>query len=131
MAPKTSTAKTVSKLPAAAQPFSWDDLARYKADGRFLDGYPNDWRTFWSPRDRVHGLLVALLSSAQHSIVLNMFGYDDVELDAIIRHKLADENVYVQMSLDRRQSKSAKTGQGILLGTTTHSAIPLPSGPVR
>jgi phosphatidylserine/phosphatidylglycerophosphate/cardiolipin synthase-like enzyme len=114
MAPKTSTAKTVSKLPAAAQPFSWDDLARYKADGRFLDGYPNDRRTFWSPRDRVHGLLVALLSSAQHSIVLNMFGYDDVELDAIIRHKLADENVYVQMSLDRRQSKSAKTEQGIL-----------------
>jgi phosphatidylserine/phosphatidylglycerophosphate/cardiolipin synthase-like enzyme len=43
-----------------------------------------------------------------------MFGYDDVELDAIIRHKLADENVYVQMSLDRSQSKSAKTEQGIL-----------------
>jgi phosphatidylserine/phosphatidylglycerophosphate/cardiolipin synthase-like enzyme len=114
MAPKASTAKTAPKPPAAAQPFSWDDLAQYKAEGRFLDGYPSEWRTFWSPRDKVHGLLVALLSSAQHSIVLNMFGYDDAELDAIIRHKLADENVYVQMSLDRSQSKSAKTEQGIL-----------------
>ena len=114
MAPKASTVKTAPKPPAATQPFSWDDLAQYKAEGRFLDGYPSEWRTFWSPRDRVHGLLVALLSSAQHSIVLNMFGYDDVELDAIIRHKLADENVYVQMSLDRSQSKSAKTEQGIL-----------------
>jgi phosphatidylserine/phosphatidylglycerophosphate/cardiolipin synthase-like enzyme len=114
MAPKTSTAKTVPKPPATAPPFSWDDLGQYKADGRFLDGYPSDWRTFWSPRDQVHGLLVALLSSAQHSIVLNMFGYDDAELDSIIREKLTDENVYVQMSLDRSQSKSAKTEQQIL-----------------
>jgi phosphatidylserine/phosphatidylglycerophosphate/cardiolipin synthase-like enzyme len=114
MALKAPTAKTVPKPPATAQLFSWDDLAQYKAEGRFLDGYPSEWRTFWSPRDRVHGLLVALLSSAQHSIVLNMFGYDDAELDAIIRSKLADEDVYVQMSLDKRQSRSTKTEQAIL-----------------
>ena len=23
-------------------PFVWDDLAQYKAEGRFLDGYPDD-----------------------------------------------------------------------------------------
>jgi phosphatidylserine/phosphatidylglycerophosphate/cardiolipin synthase-like enzyme len=114
MAVNASTTMKVQTPPAAAQPFSWDDLAQYKAEGRFLDGYPSDWRTFWSPRDQVHGLLVALLSSAQHSIVLNMFGYDDTELDAIIRQKLADESVYVQMSLDRGQSKSSKTEQSIL-----------------
>jgi phosphatidylserine/phosphatidylglycerophosphate/cardiolipin synthase-like enzyme len=118
MTPKTSTVKPAAKPPAAAQPFSWDDLAQYKADGRFLDGYPSEWRTFWSPRDHVHGLLVALLSSAQHSIVLNMFGYDDAELDAVIRHKLADDSVYVQMSLDRSQSKSSKTEQDILQAWT-------------
>jgi len=31
---------------------------------------------FFSPRDNVHGLLVALLGSAQHSVVVNMFGYE-------------------------------------------------------
>ena len=41
--------------------FTWDDLAQYKAEGRFLDGYPDDQRTFFSPRDKVHDLLVALL----------------------------------------------------------------------
>src|SRR5215469_17830709 len=84
--------------------FSWDDLAQFKAEKRFLDGYPDDQRTFFAPRDDIHGLLVALLGSAQHSIVVNMFGYDDAELNKIIQGKLADEKVYVQMSLDRTQA---------------------------
>src|SRR5260370_41134901 len=87
-----------------ATPFSWDALGQYKAEGRFLDGYPDDQRTFFSPRDNVHGLLVALLDIAQHSIVVNMFGYDDDELNKIIQDKLANENVDVQMSLDRSQA---------------------------
>ena len=26
-------------------PFDWNGLAQYKAEGRFLDGYPDDRRT--------------------------------------------------------------------------------------
>ena len=92
-------------------PFAWEDLARYKAEGRFLDGYPDDQRTFFAPRDHVHELLVALLGSAQHSVVVNMFGYDDDELNKIIQGKLADEKVYVQMSLDRSQATGAHEKQ--------------------
>jgi len=117
-------------------PFTWDDLATYKAEGRFLDGYPDDQRTFFAPRDNVHGLLAALLDSAQHSIVINMFGYDDDELNSIIQAKLADENVYVQMSLDRSQATGAHEkeilakwssdafGNSIAIGTSSvHNAI--------
>jgi phosphatidylserine/phosphatidylglycerophosphate/cardiolipin synthase-like enzyme len=117
-------------------PFTWDDLATYKAEGRFLDGYPDDQRTFFAPRDNVHGLLTALLNSAQHSIVINMFGYDDDKLNSIIRTKLADENVYVQMSLDRSQATGAHEkeilatwssdafGNSIAIGTSSvHNAI--------
>jgi hypothetical protein len=50
--------------------FGWEELAKFKAEGRFLDGYPDDQRTFFAPRDDVHGLLVALPTSAQHSIVV-------------------------------------------------------------
>jgi phosphatidylserine/phosphatidylglycerophosphate/cardiolipin synthase-like enzyme len=119
-----------------ATQFAWDDLATYKAEGRFLDGYPDDERTFFAPRDNVHGLLVAVLSSAQHSIVVNMFGYDDDELNKIIQSKLADDNVYVQMSLDRSQSTGAHEkeilaswnndafGNSIAIGTSSvHNAI--------
>lgn len=116
--------------------FGWDNLAQYKADGRFLDGYPDDQRTFFAPRDNIHGLLVALLTSAQHSIVVNMFGYDDDQLNAIIQEKLANERVYVQMSLDRSQSLVAHEGEilarwsndsfgnSIAIGTSSvHNAI--------
>src|SRR5260370_38467007 len=82
-------------------PFAWDGLAVYKAEGRFLDGYPDDQRTFFAPRDNVHGLLVTLLGSAQHSIVVNMFGYDDDELNKIIQTKVADEKAYSQRTLHR------------------------------
>ena len=117
-------------------PFAWENLATFKAEGRFLDGYPDDQRTFFAPRDNVHGVLVALLQSAQHSIVVNMYGYDDSELNSIIQGKLADEHVYVQMSLDRSQSAGAAEkailaswannafGNSIAIGTSSvHNAI--------
>ena len=42
-------------MMAGAQ-FVWDDLGTYKAEGRFLDGYPDDQRTFFAPRDDVRGM---------------------------------------------------------------------------
>src|SRR2546427_2185184 len=109
MSPRTRT-RAATASPSA---FNWNELAQYKQEKRFLDHYPDDFRTFWSPRDKVHELLVALLSSAQRSLVLNMFGYDDDELDAIIRQKLSSEHVYVQISLDKSQS-GGKHEQAIL-----------------
>lgn len=119
-----------------ATKFVWDDLGKYKAEGRLLDGYPSDERTFFSPRDKVHELLVALIGSPQHSIVVNMFGYDDDELNAIIEAKLTDENIYVQMSLDRSQAggvhekkilsrwRNGAFGNSIAIGTSSvHNAI--------
>jgi phosphatidylserine/phosphatidylglycerophosphate/cardiolipin synthase-like enzyme len=117
--------------------FVWDDLGMYKAEGRFLDGYPDDQRTFFAPRDHVHDLLVTLLNSAQHSIVVNMFGYDDDKLNEIIQSKLADAKIYVQMSLDRSQVASSTHekqilarwgndafGNSIAIGTSSvHNAI--------
>ena len=123
-------------LDMADSQFVWDELAKYKAEGRFLDGYPDDQRTFFAPRDDVHGMLVTLLGSAQHSIVVNMFGYDDNELNNIIQGKLANETVYVQMSLDRSQASGVHEkqilarwnndafGNSIAIGTSSvHNAI--------
>jgi phosphatidylserine/phosphatidylglycerophosphate/cardiolipin synthase-like enzyme len=124
-------------IASAAQPvpFEWEDLGRYKARGRFLDGYPTGVRTFYAPVDDVHGVLVALLTFAQKSIVLNMYGYDDDELDTIIRSKLHDERIYVQMSLDKSQAGGVHerallakwdndgAGNSIAIGHSTSGAI--------
>jgi phosphatidylserine/phosphatidylglycerophosphate/cardiolipin synthase-like enzyme len=47
-----------------------------------------------------------------------MFGYDDSDLNSIILEKLEDERVYVQMSLDKTQSKGIHERQ--LLETWKH-----------
>lgn len=102
-------------------PFDWDDLGRYKAAGRFLDGYPSDVRTFYSPVDDVHGLLTSLLASTQESLVINMYGYDDDDLNDIILAKITDEHIFVQMSLDKTQAAGVHERE--LLATWNHDLI--------
>jgi PLD-like domain len=119
----------------APPPFAWDDLGRYKAGGRFLDGYPPDVRTFYSPVDDVHGVLVSLLASTQKSLVLNMYGYDDDDLNDLILAKVDDEHIFVQMSLDKTQAGGVHErellatwnndliGNSIAIGSSTRGAI--------
>jgi hypothetical protein len=56
-------AKTSTKKAASPAPFVWDELAQYKAEKRFLDGYPPDQRSFFSPRDDIHPMLASLLAA--------------------------------------------------------------------
>lgn len=101
----------MSEFSDEPQSFSWADLVRYKAEGRFLDGYPEDYRTFWAPADDLHGLLRDLIASAQHSVVVNMFGFTDETLMSLLHEKLATPSVYVQISLDRSQARGKKEGE--------------------
>jgi phosphatidylserine/phosphatidylglycerophosphate/cardiolipin synthase-like enzyme len=88
-------------------PFNWDQLSQWKTSGGFLPGVSADYRTFWSPVDNVHAVLVALLTSATQSVVLNMYGFDDPDLDTIIRNHMLNDRVFVQMSLDSTQAAGA------------------------
>jgi phosphatidylserine/phosphatidylglycerophosphate/cardiolipin synthase-like enzyme len=122
-------------MSPSSPPFAWDGLGQYKATGRFLDGYPDDVRTFYSPVDNVHEVLIALLSSTQKSLVLNMYGYDDDALNTIMLEKLHDEHVFVQMSLDKSQSagvhekellakwQNDRVGNSIAIGHSSKGAI--------
>lgn len=115
--------------------FDWEKLSQYKANP-FLPGYPDDFKTFFSPGDPgIHALIVDLIKSAQNSIVLNLFGFDDEEADAAIREKLDNEHVYVQISLDRSQAggvhekailaqwSQLDATNSIAIGTSVHHAI--------
>ena len=63
---------------------SLTQLDQYKA-ASFPPGYPDSTRTFYSPVDQVHEALKALLASANKSIVVAMYGYDDPELNSVLR----------------------------------------------
>ncbi|OMC20597.1 phospholipase D-like domain-containing protein [Mycobacterium sp. SP-6446] len=113
---------------------SLPELDQYKA-APFPPGYPDHTRTFYSPVDRVHDALKALLTSADKSLVVAMYGYDDPELNSVLKSKLQDEKIYVQLSLDSTQAKGVaergllaewlndKTGNSIAIGHSEKSAI--------
>ncbi len=121
----------VPTLPA----FSLDDLAQFTRTGQFSAQEPPHVRTLFTQTDHVHEALKYLLGLAQHSLVLTMFGFDDEELDGLIRGKLDDDHVYVQLSLDRSQAKGVhereilkrwsaeRIGNSVTIGTSAQSAI--------
>jgi phosphatidylserine/phosphatidylglycerophosphate/cardiolipin synthase-like enzyme len=96
-------------------------------------GYPTNMRTLFSPVDDVHAALAHLLDSAQASLVVCMYGFDDVELAKILQRKLRDEHCYVQLTLDKTQAAGAAErkilasmrypASSIAVGTSEHGRI--------
>lgn len=84
--------------------FKLDDLAQYTREGVFASDDSPDFRVFYVGRDDVHAVLVHLLSGCSRSLRLNMFGYDDEELDKLISGLADSHHVLVQGTLDRSQS---------------------------
>jgi phosphatidylserine/phosphatidylglycerophosphate/cardiolipin synthase-like enzyme len=82
---------------------SLSELDQYKTVAA-PSGYPEDFKTLYSPVDKVHDALMALIGSATASLIIGMYGYDDDDLDVAIRSKLENEHIFVQMSLDKSQA---------------------------
>lgn len=113
---------------------SLDELDKYKAL-EFQPGYPDNIRAFYSPGDQVHAALKALVDSATTSLVIAMYGFDDLELSELARSKMEAYHVYVQLSVDRAQASDASTqrilqrwkngeaGNSIAIGTSPTGKI--------
>jgi hypothetical protein len=89
------------------QTFELAELAPFTREQAFSDGDSPDFRTFYVGRDDVHGILKHLLERCSRQLKLNMFGYDDDELDAIIQRLVASSHVFVQGTLDKSQAAGA------------------------
>lgn len=86
------------------QTFTLDDLAQYTREGAFGPTASADFRVFYVGRDDVHGVLVHLFSRVRLSVKMNMFGYDDDQLNQLLIGLAQNPTVMVQVTLDRSQA---------------------------
>lgn len=84
--------------------FSLDDLAPFHA-APVPAGASADYRTFYVGWDDVHGLLKHLHQlPAISRYTMNMFGYDDDELNELVMRLVRDPGCLVNVTLDKSQA---------------------------
>lgn len=84
--------------------FRLDDLAQFTREQEFSSDASPDFRLFYVGRDDVHGILTYLWNRVTVSAYLNMFGYDDEALNALVMRAVSDPQVTTLVTLDKSQS---------------------------
>lgn len=79
------------------------ELGRFTPEGKLTPGY-GDHYLFMVGRDDCHGILHYLIPKETMVFKMNMFGYDDEELNKDIMALFKNPNVRVQVSLDKSQA---------------------------
>lgn len=86
----------------------FEKLGQFKQAEAFPHGYSRDYLTFYAPRDPgVHQVLLWALLQAKSSVAINMYGFDDPHIAALLRHYARNSKMMVTLTLD---SSEAKTG---------------------
>ncbi len=78
-------------------------LGQFTPERRLTAGYGDSY-LFLVGRDDVHGVLLRLLTMETMGLKMNMFGYDDEELNSAIIALMRNPNVAVQGTLDKSQA---------------------------
>ena len=84
--------------------FELTELAQFTREGDFASNASADFHLFYVGRDDVHGILKYLWSRVTVSAYLNMFGYDDDELNELVMNAAADPHTTAVYTLDKSQA---------------------------
>src|SRR5215831_6434491 len=111
-ATKTVRAKSPTKSASNAtgdpsqslQTFNLLDLQQYTHEKAYSNTASKDFHLFYVGRDDVHDILKHVLSRVTVSLYLNMFGYDDDELNDILMQKALDPKIIMLITLDQSQA---------------------------
>jgi hypothetical protein len=86
------------------QSFTLNDLSVYTLEKQYSPTASADFHLFYVGRDNVHEALKHVLSRVTVSLYLNMFGYDDEELNDLVMQIVHDPNITCLITLDKSQS---------------------------
>lgn len=90
--------------PSACSSFDLLDLQQYTQEKAYSNTASRDFHLFYVGRDDVHDILKHVLSRVSVSLYLNMFGYDDEELNDILMKIALDPTVTMLVTLDKSQA---------------------------
>jgi hypothetical protein len=101
---KPSPSNVTDDATQSLQTFTLLDLQEYTQEKVYTQDASKDFHLFFVGRDDVHDALKHVLSRVRLSLYLNMFGYDDDELNEILMAKVTDPNVTMLITLDKSQA---------------------------
>jgi hypothetical protein len=104
---KKSPSNVIDDPTQSLQRFDLLDLQQYTQEGTYSNNASKDFHLFYVGRDDVHDILKHILSRVSVSLYLNMFGYDDDELNEIIMTIAHDPTVSMLITLDKSQAGGA------------------------
>jgi len=100
----TAAHETPAQAAGALQTFQLTDLAPFTREGVFASDASADFHLFYVGRDDVHSILRYLWSRVTVSAYLNMFGYDDDELNHLVMAVAEDPLATAVYTLDKSQA---------------------------
>jgi hypothetical protein len=86
------------------QTFDLADLAQYTSEKQYSPAASKDFHLFYVGRDDVHDILKHIISRVTVSLYLNMFGYDDDELNGMIMEIVHNPHITCVITLDKSQA---------------------------
>ena len=103
--PRKSTVTNVIDDPTVSlQQFDLLDLQPYTQEKVYATTASKDFHLFYVGRDDVHNILKHVLSRVSVSLYLNMFGFDDDELNDILMKIAVDPTITMLVTLDKSQA---------------------------
>lgn len=103
---KRSASNVIADPAQTLQTFDLLDLQQYTQEKSYSSTASKDFHLFYVGRDDVHDILKHVLSRVSVSLYLNMFGFDDEELNDILWTLAGDPSVTMLVTLDRSQAGS-------------------------
>jgi hypothetical protein len=101
---KISKSNVVADVSANLQAFKLTDLEPFAKEKAYSTDASSDVHLFFVGRDDVHDILKYILSRVSISLYLNMFGFDDEELNNIIMQQALDASITMLITLDQSQA---------------------------
>jgi hypothetical protein len=105
--PKSTITNAIDDPSISLQRFDLLDLQPYTQEKVYATTASKDFHLFYVGRDDVHGILKHVLSRVSVSLYLNMFGFDDDELNEILKKIAVDPTITMLVTLDKSQASGA------------------------